>query len=313
MIKRSSDKKIILVKRRTRLQELVFKHNTAEQAEFYVNSRGEDFSDYLDEDITYRQSLAEVETKLCSLGRVQVLDREFLANFIFDKQDIIVVIGQDGLVANTLKYLLGQPTIAINPDPRRFDGILLPFSVQDTELVVGDVIRGKQTNKTVMMASATLNDGQSMVAVNDFFIGQRSHTSARYQISLDEQSEYQSSSGIIVSTGLGSTGWLKSVLTGTLGIARANKWAQSDTITPQGFNWDKPQLVYSVREPFPSQQTGTEMLYGTINSNTPLHLASAMPENGVIFSDGMIDDFIEFNTGATVDITLSKTPGQLVI
>lgn len=34
-----------------------------------------------------------------------------------DGQDIVVVIGQDGLVANTLKYLDGQPVIAINPDP----------------------------------------------------------------------------------------------------------------------------------------------------------------------------------------------------
>ena len=36
------------------------------------------------------------------------------------REDIVVVVGQDGLVANTLKYLQGQPVIAVNPD--RSDG-----------------------------------------------------------------------------------------------------------------------------------------------------------------------------------------------
>jgi hypothetical protein len=58
---------------------------------------------------------------------------------------------------------------------------------------------------------------------------------------------------------------------------------------------------------------GTNLLFGQINDEQPLHVASAMPEHGVIFSDGMIDDCIEFNAGAAVDISLSDTPGQLVV
>lgn len=308
----ASQRKIILVTRRTRLQELVFKHNTEEQAEFYIQSRGEDFSDYRQEHQSYRNALNAIETALSALGRVQTLDRDFLANFIFAQDDIVVVLGQDGLVANTLKYLSGQPTVAINPDPSRFDGVLLPFQVKESAKVLTDVLRGKFNYKSITMAQAELNDGQKMVAVNDFFIGQRGHASARYHLLQSGEGEFQSSSGIIVSTGLGSTGWLKSVITGSFGIAQANGWTDDRQIPLSNFGWDEARLVYSVREPFPSRNTGTRMLFGQVSDSAPLTIASAMPENGVIFSDGMLDDCIEFNAGAVVNIALRPVQGQLV-
>jgi NAD kinase len=142
------------------------------------------------------------------LGRVQIVDRQHVPDFIFGDNDIVVVVGQDGLVANTLKYLTTQLLIGVNPDPARWDGVLLPFEVSDLKLVVQDVFKMKRQVKEVSMAKATLNDGQVMYAVNDLFIGQRTHVSSRYHIQLGDRHEYQSSSGIIISTGLGSTGWL---------------------------------------------------------------------------------------------------------
>ena len=65
------------------------------------------------------------------------------------------------------------------------------------------------------MAKASLNNGQTLYGVNDLFIGPKTHSSARYLIRSGEASEAQSSSGVIVSTGMGSTGWLKSLLTGS--------------------------------------------------------------------------------------------------
>jgi SPFH domain / Band 7 family len=70
----------------------------------------------------------------------------------------------------------------------------------------------------VTMAQATLHDGQTLLAVNDLFIGQKTHTSARYRIRYDDHEEDQSSSGIIVSTGAGSTGWYRSIVTGAVGL-----------------------------------------------------------------------------------------------
>lgn len=126
-----SENKIILIKRKTRLEELVVRYNTIQQAQFYIERLGADFSDYLSEDFTYRKAVEAAVTELSAVGRLQLLDRQHVPNFIFGERDTVVVLGQDGLVANTLKYLREQPLIGVNPDPQRWDGVLLPFTVKD--------------------------------------------------------------------------------------------------------------------------------------------------------------------------------------
>ena len=128
---RLTDNKIVLVTRPTRLAELVIRFNTVSQARFYVEHQGADFSDYLREDETYHRALTEAQSVLAQMGRVQTVDRGFLPNFVFGPDDTVVTLGQDGLVANTLKYLNGQPVVGVNPDPERWDGRLLPFRVSD--------------------------------------------------------------------------------------------------------------------------------------------------------------------------------------
>src|SRR5271166_6007307 len=105
---RLTDNKIVLVTRPTRLAELVVRFNTVSQARFYIEHQGADFHDYQREDEVYHHALVAAQTALAELGRVQVVDRGFLPNFVFAPDDTIVTLGQDGLVANTLKYLNGQ-------------------------------------------------------------------------------------------------------------------------------------------------------------------------------------------------------------
>ena len=302
----SKDRKVVLVTRRTRMQELIAQYNTEGQAAFVIESRGQDFQDYREENINYFKAVAEVEAELQSSARVQKLEREFLPNFIFGPEDIVVVVGQDGLVANTLKYLNGQPVIAVNPDPKRFDGVLLPFEVTDISAIFPDVSRQTYQSKQITMAKATLNDGQELIAVNDLFIGPRYQISARYALTVDGRTEEQSSSGIIVSTGLGSTGWLKSVIAGAMGVA-----GQPTTIR-EPLPWDADYLTFAVREPFPSQTTGTELVFGEVRRQSEMRIASFMAGNGVIFSDGMVDDFVEFNSGVEVTLGIAEQTGCLV-
>ena len=186
-MKRLTDNKIILVKRKTRLENLIDRYNTIQQAQFYIEHMGVDFSDYLAEDRNYKEAISSALETLEALGRVQMVDREFLPNFLFGKE-----------VANTLKYLTVQPLIGVNPDPARWDGILLPFAVSDLPLILPDVFQRKRRIREVTLAKAELNDGQVLYGVNDLFIGQKTHVSARYQIQLKGITEQQSSSGIIV-------------------------------------------------------------------------------------------------------------------
>jgi len=319
-----TENKIILVVRRTRLDDLIARFNTLAQAQFYVEHLGADFSDYLKEHDNYKKAVTTAEAQLRQLGRVQVLDRDFLPNFIFAEQDTVVVLGQDGLVANTLKYLNGQMIIGVNPDPQRWDGILLPFQVADLTKVIPEVFGQHRPIQEVTMAKASLNNGQILYGVNDLFIGRKSHTSALYQIEIGQQQEQQSSSGIIVSTGLGSTAWFKSLVIGATAITQAliKEGELVDSVTGRvspeqtidsRYPWDANYLHFTVREPFPSSHSTTQLVFGKITAKQPMSLVSQMPENGVIFSDGIENDFLEFNAGTQAMISLAEKRGYLVV
>lgn len=306
-MQRNEDFRFVLVMRKSRLQELIERFNTWSQAKFYLEHNNVEVKDYLNEHNLYQKQLTEAELILKSLGRFQLLERGLLPSYQFSPNDIVVVIGQDGLVANTLKYLNGQPIIAINPDPSRWDGKLLPFEIGQLKETVINTINKKMPFKTVTFAQATTNDGQSLLAVNDLFIGPKSHTSARYILQWNGAEEVQSSSGIIVSTGLGSTGWFQSILAGAMAIT-----GEASHPLSQGFSWSERKLQFSVREPFPSRTTGVALTFGTIEPDSPLQLGSLMPENGVIFSDGIEDDYLQFNAGCIAHIGIADIQGQLI-
>ena len=190
--------------------------------------------------------------------------------------------------------------------------MLLPFEPRDLPLVLQETLSDSRQFKQVSMAKATLADQQSIYAVNDLFIGPRSHTSARYEIQWGTHKEVQSSSGIIISTGVGSTGWMKSVVTGSMGVvACMTNRAPKFDYTPMP--WSSKKLLFAVREPFPSKSSETKIVYGETDSRTRLSISSLMPENGVIFSDGIEADYLEFNSGAKALISVAEREGRLVV
>jgi len=308
----ATENKIVLIVRKTRLDELIARFNTEDQARFYVEHLGADFSDYQAEDGAYKQAVRDAETILATLGRLQVVDRSFIPNFIFGPHDTVVALGQDGLVANVLKYLDGQRLIGVNPDADRWEGVLLPFTLADLGAVVPAVFKDKRPINTVTMAKVTLNTGEALYGVNDIFVGPRSHTSARYAIQVGERTENQSSSGIIVSTGLGATGWLRSILAGATGIASSLSGKNLTIGNQESFAWNSNYLYFSVREPWPSKTSAATITCGKITPDMPLRLTSHMPDNGVIFSDGIESDFLQFNSGSLATVSIAEKVGLLV-
>ncbi|MDR2153296.1 MAG: hypothetical protein LBO72_10805 [Helicobacteraceae bacterium] len=389
------DRRIVVIVRETRLEKVLASQNTMTQAKFYIGSLGGDFGEYEAEHNQYNASIQETRQAIEGLGKVQLLDRKYLPNFIFAEGDVVLAVGQDGLVANAIKYLDNQPIIGVNPDASRWDGVLLPFAPKDAARIIRETLAGKRRIEEVSMAKARLQNGQELLAVNDFFIGQRTHVSARYIIKHAGAQEPQSSSGVIVSTGLGSTGWLKSVIAGATRISAsvigrpygakqesenlmaeddmgeithgaaelsqeeaqaavirkfmgANKETASIEAMKEDFDrlmgtrgatlsrkkkpvaarkksygpselssvigkWGSDELIFAVREPFPSKTTGTNLTFGKISRDAPLRIESLMGENGVIFSDGMENDFLAFNFGAEAAITLAEKRGHIVV
>ena len=109
------------------------------------------------------------------------------------------------------------------------------------------------------------------------------------------------------------------MIAGARGIARAAEVyaelgvvSRRDPVAPIRAPWDAPHLFFTVREPFPSRTTRTDLVFGQISSEATLEVESLMPERGVIFSDGLENDFLEFNAGARARISVADRQGRLV-
>ena len=309
--------KIVVITRKTALEELVERFNTREQARFYVEHLGSSFAGYESAHDAYHAALsrlrADLREQIPEL-RSQFVERSFLPNLQFGSEDIVLTLGPDGLVVNAAKYLDGQPLVAVNPDPPRIDGVLVPFTVQQVVPVLRGVRRGKFTATDLRMARAELPDGQSLLAVNDLFIGAKTHVSARYRLSYRGREEDQSSSGVIVSTGAGSTGWYRSVLAGAAGLVEGS--APQIGVGPlrDGYRFaaTADELRFCVREPFVSRTSSAGIVTGRLGPGECLELTSQMPQNGVIFSDGVESDFLRFDSGTTARIGLADRRVRLV-
>lgn len=303
---------VIVVTRKTELDELVARFATTSQARFYLEHAGRDFAPIEAAHERYYETVGAIRRSIPRALKTQTLDRSLLPQYLFGESDLVITIGQDGLVSNTAKHLSTQPILAVNPDPAQFDGVLLPFTADDFDAALAASLHGRAPVVDVTLALAELSDGQSLLAFNDFFIGAASHVSARYTIIAEGRAERQSSSGVIVSTGAGSTGWLQSVYAGAAGVVEALGGKVIPPANHGRLAWDEETLIYSVREPFPSRVTGTSIVHGRITRRSPLIVTSLMGTNGVIFSDGIESDYLAFNHGAVARISIAPRKAHLI-
>ncbi|HZU96708.1 MAG TPA: sugar kinase [Planctomycetota bacterium] len=301
--------RLVVVTKKTALEELVERFCSRAQAAFYLEHAGLSIGEYEAAHEAYQASLEALGRELPREVKHHFIERSFLPTYRFGDHDLVVTLGPDGLVVNTAKYLEGQAIVACNPDPARVDGILCRHHVAGLGAVIRDAIAGKRHVRSVSMARATLNDGQTLDGFNDMFVGVASHVSARYKLSVGGRTERQSSSGILVATGAGSTGWMSSVLNGSFAIARAYGVSVTGS---QERAWEDEHLVYAVREPFVSRISRADLVFGWLDPGASLTIESEIPEGGVIFSDGVEKDFLAFNSGSVATIGLSPRKARLV-
>jgi len=270
-----------------------------------------EYQDLDREDVVYHETLAHLRSELDFDVPIQFVDRSFLPNLDFGRFVVVVVVGQDGLVANAAKYVGDVPIVGVNPDPQRFDGVLLPFQLSQVHTAVSRVLDRQARTRAVTLAEVNLHDGQRLLAFNDLFVGASSHVSARYKLRAGKnRSESQSSSGMIVATGAGSTGWLSSVFNMAGGIARS---LGDQLHAAPRMAWEDRRLAWAVREPFVSKTSRAELVFGLLDDGDELVVESQMAAGGVIFSDGVESDFLEFNGGSIARITVSKQRARLVV
>lgn len=291
--------RIVVVTRATELALLVREHGTREQARFATAELGRSFDDLVARDALQNDAVAAVQRAIDTRWRRARIDRDELATFAFEPGDVVVAVGQDGLVANVAKYLADQLVVGINPDARNVEGVLVRHPPQRAEALLRLAVAHRVETEDRTMVEVVLDDGQSLRALNEIFVGHRSHQSARYRLAVGERLERQSSSGVIVATGTGCTGWARS-------IARERK----DIVAAPSPS--ERRLALYVREAFPAPGFGTAL---TASEAGPprVEIVSEMGEGGVVFGDGIEADSLTFPWGRRATVDLAGTPLRLVV
>ncbi|WP_435973060.1 hypothetical protein [Streptomyces sp. Qhu_M48] len=291
----------VLVHRTTEYEELLARHGTHGQAAFFLSARGRSVDAVRERHERTRRALAEVAGAVPLTWRQTRVERADLDRFLFGPEDVVVVVGQDGLVANAAKYLTGQPVIGIDADPGRNPGVLVRHRADRARRLLPYAAGAGATVDELTMVEAVTDDAQRLLALNEIYVGPPGHQTARYTLELDATEvspEPQASSGVLVGTGTGATGWLRSL------------WEQRSSSLALPAPADA-RLAWFVREAWPSPTTGTSRVEGLLDPGQGLRL-TVESDRLVAFGDGVESDALELTWGQTVRLTVAGPRLRLV-
>ncbi|MGW6704653.1 hypothetical protein ACWGDE_07150 [Streptomyces sp. NPDC054956] len=291
----------VLVHRRTEYEELLARYGTHGQAAFFLSSRGRSIDEVVRRHERTQQALREVAAAVPLTWRSSRVERADLDRFLFAPEDVVVVVGQDGLVANTAKYLHGQPVVGIDTDPGRNPGVLVRHRCADAAALLRAAIAAGVRVEELTMVEAVADDTQRLLALNEIYLGSPGHQTARYRLgSADDNGpgEAQASSGVLVGTGTGATGWLRSL------------WLERGSSAGLPAPCER-RLLWFVREAWPSPATGTTRVAGELGRGEGLQL-TVESDRIVVFGDGMEGDALELTWGQSVRLGIADTSLHLV-
>ncbi|MEU4626797.1 hypothetical protein AB0G04_43305 [Actinoplanes sp. NPDC023801] len=288
--------RIVTVSRRSELDELLARHGTLGAAAYFLRQRGRDLDEVNARHEALKAALTEVGAAVPADWRRGHVERTDLPRFLFAPEDVIIAVGQDGLVANVAKYLDGQPVIGVDPEPGRNPGVLARHTAGG---VAARLRNARQESRERTMVVARLDDGQELFGLNEIYVGHAGHQSARYVLSTPEGArERQSSSGLIAGTGTGATGWCASI-------------SRERVASPAPPAPDEPALCWFVREAWPSPATGVTQTAGRLTAGAELELTSES-ERLVVFADGLETDALELSWGQRLRIGVADRKLRLV-
>ena len=288
-----STPRVVVVTRPTPFDMALRRYGTEGQARFVLEGRGEDVDALRVAHVTFEGVLHQVIRAIPLAWRRTRIDRSDLDRFLFAPDDIVVVVGQDGLVANVARYLSGQIVIGVDGSPGHNAGVLVPHS-PDAAVPLLEAAATQRLREVEIRAlvEVRLDDGQRLLGLNEVFLGHCSHQSARYWLEAQSGAEAQSSSGVVASTGTGATGWAASI--------RRRRKSRIRLPEPT-----EPRLAWFVREAWPGPGLGVRYTDGELGPGDALEVTSRMDEGGVIFSDGIERDALVFDRGRTARISLA--------
>jgi len=211
----------------------------------------------------------------------------------FKGKDLVICIGGDGTILNSAHYVNDKtPVLTVRSDKRSV-GALCEIDAEEFEAALEKILNDDFSLEEWTRIEGTLGD-KKLTALNEIYVGVgHSVGMARYELTHNGKTEFQKSSGVVISTGTGSTGWYVHV-------------PGADEKFPK----DSKELKYIVRD---AEGNGYELMKGTIRPGDSFYIKSKMNVDGCVSIDGDFEKrMFEFDKGDVIELHVAETPIYVV-
>jgi NAD kinase len=157
--------RVVVVHRRTEREQIVRERGTWGQAKFQAKAAKVSLDVVEARHSATDAALQTVSAAIPGTWRRGAVEREDLDRFLFEPEDLVVVVGQDGLAANVAKYLSGQPVIGIDPNPGTGLGVLTRHRPEHCATLLGAVAdRRAEIQERTMVEAGVTTSGPAVAA-----------------------------------------------------------------------------------------------------------------------------------------------------
>ncbi len=190
----------------------------------------------------------------------------------FKKEDIIITLGGDGTFLSASHFLTNQLILGVNTNPQKSEGHLTTANLTNLENKLKQISNKKIRIKEYTRENVKIFKKDMCIttenALNETYFGNLNpHHPSNYEIIYKNKRESQRSSGVLISTGTGSTAWYKAM----------NGWRYDKT---------KKQLRFRIRELFTGRIFKAKIKKGKINPQEKLIIISRI-NHGILAIDSI--------------------------
>ncbi len=211
----------------------------------------------------------------------------------------VISFGGDNHFQYVAHFLDKQFLIGMNSDPARSDGALAYFTVQDIKRVLKKLEEGDFLIEEWTRLQIEINNKKiETLAVCEVFVGETARKDmSRHILLYKGKKEEQKSSGILIATGAGSTGWYDSSVRYL--YRNGNKFSKTEKT-----------VRFLVTEPYRGKISGFSLLEGELLPDEKLTIQSLNDSSGKILIDAQQE--FDFQRGSTCRIQISKEPLRVI-
>ena len=234
-----------------------------------------------------------LETIKKHLPHVRVVNRNEITKDLVSKYKLVITLGGDNHFQYVSHFIKDSLILGINNDPERSEGALNSITSNEIESVIPKILDDDFKIETWTRLETSVEDITiSTLAVSEIYIGEESrYTMSRHQLIHNNDVEEQKGSGLLISTGAGSTGWFDSAIR---------------DLHPNGkvISRDAKEVQFLLTEPHKGKFSIYKMTHGIIKENDVFEIISLNDSDGVLLIDSL--EKIKIKEGSKIKIKLGE-------